>query len=255
MENKSTVFKEELNQFLNDLDDHSIFKNDFFWLLQNKDWSRQTYELIRANFFYRTELTVKGIAHVCARAAGNNDMDTLILFAYILNEETGNGERKHCHEFFMEQAFNLYGASELNVSPLLVQQAKKSDLLIAETQIYRDCIHELITDSYSRMLGVALALELHADRMLSIFREAFRRNRRKMNEIDFEHKVEMYFNNHLDNGVEERHAADARRCAMHNCVSRENLDEIKVGAKEALAVQNVMWAGMHRNCVQLDMGA
>jgi len=81
----------KLTDFFEGLSANPIFDNNYFQYIKDNEWNPRTYELYRANFFYRTELTVKGIAHVCGRSAAVNDMDTLILFAYILSEETGFG--------------------------------------------------------------------------------------------------------------------------------------------------------------------
>ncbi len=244
----------ELDEFLSSLEEHNIFKNNYFNHLTAVKWTPDTYELYRANFFYRTELTVKGIAHVCARASEVNDMDTLILFAYILGEETGMGNKAHCHELFMENALNLFGATEFGVLPLKVVDAKKSPLIIPETLAYREKILDLITGSYQRMLGVAMALETHADQMLTTFREAFRLTRRKMDVDTFKHDVEVYFNAHVDNGVEERHAADARQCVKNNCQNLDDLNEIIFGANEMLKIQQSMWDAMYNNTLKLESG-
>src|SRR5690242_831117 len=70
-----------------EIENHVIFHNGYFGKLNDSLFTKETYSLHRANFFYRTELTVKAIAHVCARAADCDDELTLILFSHILNEE------------------------------------------------------------------------------------------------------------------------------------------------------------------------
>ncbi|UTM59266.1 iron-containing redox enzyme family protein [Photobacterium sp. CCB-ST2H9] len=242
----------KLDSFLTELENHPIFENTYFKHLATYPWTPATYELFRANFFYRTELTVKGIAHVCARSAAVNDMDTLILFSYILGEETGMGNKAHCHEIFMENALNLFGAREYNLEPLKVQDAKNSPDIIPETLAYRERIQALISDSYPRMLGVVMALETHADRMLTAFREAFRLSRTHLDEAQYKKEVEVYFNAHVDNGVEERHAADARNCVLNNCLTQSDLNEIIYGATEMFKAQQAMWLAMYRKSAELD---
>ena len=85
-------------------------------------------------------MTVKGIAHVCSRSAAVNDMDTLILFSYILGEETGMGNKEHCHEIFMENALNLFGSSEFDLTPLKVRDSSISPFILEETLQYRERI-------------------------------------------------------------------------------------------------------------------
>lgn len=236
---------QELDQFFEGLEEHPVFYNPYFKELKNGHWNQRSYNMYRDNFFYRTELTVKGIAHVCSRSAAANDMDTLILFSHILGEETGFGEKSRCHEIFMENALNLYGQQEFGAEPVRVQSAKDSHLIITETHEYREQIQENITQSYPRMLGVVMALETHADIMLTNFREAFRKNRKTMLEDEYLKKVEVYFNSHVDNGVEERHAADARQCVINNCKSTDDLNEIKAGALGAMSAQKKMWDAMY----------
>lgn len=242
----------ELDKFLTALEHHKIFQNKYFLYLAKNKWTPESYALFRANFFYRTELTVKGIAQVCARSAEVNDMDTLILFSYILGEETGMGNKAHCHEIFMENALNLFGAMEFDLAPLKVVDAKNSRYILPETLAYRERVTSLLSNSYQRMLGVAMALETHADHMLKAFREGFRLTRQHLDKEQYLNKVEIYFNAHVDNGVEERHAEDARQCVINNCLSQSDLNEIMFGANEMLKVQEQMWQAMYENTVQLE---
>src|SRR5882672_1804487 len=153
--------RDDLDRVLDELEHHPVFANPYFDLLRSGAWDRESYELHRANFFYRTELTVKAIAHVCARAAAADDQDTLILFAYILDEECGKGRRVACHALLMEQAHNLFGEIEFGLPALPVEQAKHHPGILPETREYRDRLHGLISGSYHHMLGVVMALESH----------------------------------------------------------------------------------------------
>lgn len=94
----------QLLNYINTLECHPVFNNDYFKLLKQRKLTPQLYAMHRANYFFRTMATVVGIAHICANAASEHDQDTLILFSYILNEECGNGQKLHCHEILMEQA-------------------------------------------------------------------------------------------------------------------------------------------------------
>jgi len=245
------ILADELDDFITKMDDHEIFQNNYFKHLTSKLWTPESYILFRDNFFYRTELTVKGIAQVCSRSAFENDMDTLILFTHILSEETGMGEKERCHEIFMENALNLFGATEFKLPKMKVQQAKHSDRIITETLQYRDTIQSLITGSYARMLGTVMALENHADKMLTVFREAFRFNNKNLDLKEFVQKVEIYFNAHIESGVEDRHAQDAKQCVHNNCNSQKDLDEIKHGANETLKAQLKMWNAMFDKAISL----
>lgn len=67
----------------------------------------------------------------------------------------------------------------------------------------------------------------------------------------FVKKVEVYFNAHIENGVEDRHAQDAKQCVHNNCNDQEDLDEIKFGANETLKAQLKMWNAMFNQAVSL----
>lgn len=242
-----TVLHDQVTSLLDGLEDHPVYRNEYFQLLENSPWTSETYDFHRANFFQRTAGTVKGIAYVCAQAAANDDQDTLVLFSYILNEEAGNGEAAHCHEVLMENAHNLHGEAEFGLAPLRVKDAGKSDLVIPETFEYRERTRELLTANYHRMLGVAMALESHADKMLRICRTAFRNTNNKRPHSEFVDNVEIYFNVHVgDEGVEERHAADAKKCVQNNCRTEADVAEIAFGAKETLKIQQGMWDAMYK---------
>jgi hypothetical protein len=241
-----------LDILLGEIERHPIFKNPYFDFLCTTKWNKNTYELHRANFFYRTELTVKAIAHVCSRAAAQEDQNTLILFSHILNEECGNGRPSHCHAVLMEQAHNLFGQTEFALTPLLIKEAKNHPLIIPETQQYRDKLQELTRGSYQCMLGALMFLETHAEKMLRICREAFRASHRQLDLSEYKRKVEIYFNCHLENGVEERHSQDAKQCVLNNYCSNIDLAEIKYGAEEALKAQLNMWNGLYKKVVEIQ---
>lgn len=244
-------FALEISQLVDELETHPVYGNDYFKMLCGTPWTKETYALHRANFFYRTELTVKAIAHVCARSANENDTRTLILFSYILNEECGNGEYKHCHAVLMERCHNLFGSTVFGLEPLPVISASQSPLIIEGTNRYRQRILELCSGSYQRMLGVAVALESHADKMLTHCRTAFRAHASKFDPTQFVKDVEVYFNAHLNEGVEQRHAADARDCARRNCRNEADLAEIAYGARETLKIQLEMWQELHARAMGL----
>ncbi|WP_224388957.1 iron-containing redox enzyme family protein [Pseudonocardia sp. ICBG1293] len=245
-----------VTEFMTDLEDHPVFTNDYFKFLEHCAWNARTYEFHRTNFFFRTEGTIKGIAAVCARAAANDDADTLTLFAQILNEEAGSGDPGQCHELLMESAHNLHGAYEFGLEPLRVKQSRDDALVIKETRAYRERTRELVNGSYNQMLGVAMALEGHADHMLKLCRKAFRATTGTLPAQRYLDEVEIYFNVHVgDAGVEERHAADARRCVRNNVRSDSDMDEIAYGATETLTVQKTMWDAMYEHVCKMNAGA
>ncbi|MFE2266162.1 iron-containing redox enzyme family protein [Streptomyces griseosporeus] len=238
---------DQVVSFMDELERHPVYTNDYFKFLQETQWDSHTYDFHRANFFHRTEGTVKGIAHVCAQAAAHDDRDTLTLFSFILNEEAGYGEPEKCHEVLMENAHNLLGEVEFGLAPIRVKEARDSALVIPETFAYRERTRELVGGSYQRMLGVAMALEGHADTMLQICRTAFRNANTGLPATEFVEKVEIYFNVHVgDEGVEERHAADARKCVLNNVRTEADLAEIAYGATETLDIQLQMWNAMYK---------
>jgi hypothetical protein len=232
---------------------HPVYANPYFDRLKYAGWSGDTYALHRANFFYRTELTVKAIAHVCARAADNDDVPTLILFSHILNEECGDGDKDKCHLLLMEQSHNLFGKDVFGLPPLSVIEARKSALIVEGTNRYRQRIQELCSSSYQRVLGVAMALESHAKEMLGYCRTAFRAHAETLDTEQFVNEIEVYFNVHLNGGVEERHAVDARECVRSNCRSEQDFKEIAFGARETLDIQLAMWQDLEQVANKMEV--
>lgn len=241
----------DLDELVEELAGHRVYQTPYFHLLDVARWTKQTYALHRANFFYRTELTVKAIAQVCARSAVEDDQRTLILFSYILNEECGNGDPECCHAVLMERAHNLFGATVFGLDPLRVTESKHSPLITRGTERYRRRMQELCGASYPRMLGVALALESHAEKMLTHCRTAFRAFAGCFARAMFVDQIEVYFNSHLNEGVELRHADDARDCVRRNCRSAADLAEVAYGAREALEVQLHMWQDLHDRTLEI----
>jgi Iron-containing redox enzyme len=244
----------DLDELKEEIEHHEVFRNAYFDQLQHSRFTRATYDLHRANFFYRTEFTVKAIAHVCASAADRDDEPTLILFSHILDEECGHGDPKRCHSVLMERAHNLFGGAVFGLDHLPVHAARNSALIVDGTRRYRQRIQELSSASYPRLLGVAMAMESHAEKMLTHCRTAFRAHAGYFENSQFVGEVEVYFNVHLDEGVEERHAADAVRCVRGNCRTHEDFAEVVHGAREALKVQLTMWEELFKRRTEIERG-
>jgi hypothetical protein len=257
--------QEELSRYMDTLPRHPVFDNEYFKLLRVEKLTPKQYEVHRANFFYRTMATVMGIAHICSAAAQHHDQKTLILFAYILNEECGDGEQSRCHEQLMEQAHNLFGYQEYGSAALRVQDLESAmpesrnedafSLVTAETKAYREQLNVMMAKNYPTMLGVAYALETHASIMLSEFRNMFDKNRTQMTEVDYKRMVQIYFNCHLESGVEDRHASDARQCILSNCRDATSLADIIYGIEGTLEAQLNMWNGMYNRITQENIAA
>ncbi len=56
---------DQVTSFVDELEHHKVYTNDYFKYLEETQWNSRTYDFHRANFFHRTEGTVKGIA-TCA---------------------------------------------------------------------------------------------------------------------------------------------------------------------------------------------
>lgn len=246
--------KSSLLNYTHTMKQHPVFQNTYFHFLKSYKFTPELYALHRANFFFRTEATVKSVAHVCANAASQDDHDTLLLFSYILNEECGNGDKSHCHELLMEQSHNIYGAEEYQLAPLKVKEARlqyPNGLILHETKDYREKINALLNQSYATSLGVAYALETHASYMLSNLRDIFSINRTLMNEKMYKSNVEVYFNVHLDSGIEDRHSEDSKQCILNNCQSDRALSDIIYGIEQTFKIQQTMWKGMHQKAIEI----
>ena len=174
-------------------------------------------------------------------------VDTLVLFSRILNEEAGNGNAGRCHEVLMENAHNLYGQVEFGWRRCASRRRGTASWSSRRRSSTGGAPSNCSGTSYHRMLGVAMALESHADRMLQVCRTAFRNSNNELSKDRFVDNVEIYFNVHVgDEGVEERHAADAKQCVLNNCHSDADVAEIAHGAKETLKIQLDMWNAMEK---------
>ncbi|MBV8802198.1 MAG: iron-containing redox enzyme family protein [Gammaproteobacteria bacterium] len=244
----------QLLEYTETLTQHAVFRNQYFSFLKTHKFTPELYAFHRANFFFRTEATVKSVAQVCAKAAIQDDHDTLLFFSYILNEECGNGDKSHCHELLMEQSHNIYGDKEYQLAPLKVKEAKfqyPNGLVILETKQYREKVNALLNKNYASALGVAYALETHASYMLTNFREIFAISRTKMTEKEYKSQVEIYFNVHLDSGIEDRHSEDSKQCILNNCKSDQVLSDMIFAINETLNTQQAMWSGMYREAIRI----
>jgi hypothetical protein len=250
----NTAIQNKLINHITSLGEHPVFENNYFKFLSRHGFTKELYDIHRANFLFRTMSTVIGIANICAHAAQQHDKETLVLFSYILNEECGNGVNSKCHEILMEQSHNIFGNEEYELAPLFVKdlvdinecgRTGLDNMVVDETKRYRTEIGQLLNKSYPTMLGIAYALELHAGIMLTVFRQAFSISRCKMELNEYKKKVEIYFNCHLDNGVQDRHAHDAKQCILSNCKSWDAYNDIVCGIESTLILQNDMWSGMY----------
>ena len=237
-------YQQSIADLSRSLASHPVFDTEYFTAICDYSWNKDGYAVHRANFFDRTALTVPAIATVCARAAEAGDQYTLTFFSYILSEESGNGDPERSHPLLMETSHNLFGENVFGLEPLRVCEAKDSALIVQGTRQYKARLRRLCNGSYQRLLGTAMALELHAEHMLSHCRTAFRAHAARCRTSEFGRDIEVYFNVHL-NGVEARHAADARKCVEINCKTDGDVAELTAGAEETLAAQMEMWRDLH----------
>lgn len=236
---------ENMSELLDQVNHHSVFNNEYFQALESDmPWEPNTYDAFRANFFRRIQLTRDVIAQACARAADEGDTPSLVLLANVLNEECGDGNIDFCHERLLEASFNNFGERIFGLAPLLLTDARTSPLLNTETEEYHMIIRQLCSGSYQRMLGVLWAIETHAEPMLTTIRRGFRTLSGTIDPKEFVEKIEIYFNVHLNSGVEERHASDSLRCVTSNISSKQDFDEAMAGALGGLKAQETFWMGL-----------
>ena len=208
-------------------------------------FSPYQFEIYRANYFCRTDLTIRGIARIASMAAGNGDWVSLRSLAQNLFEECGEHRDGGNHRTLLEASHNLHGSLVFGLQPLTISDSLESELILPETRFYRASRTKAFYESnYTSALAASFAQETAAGPMMQLFFDHLFRPYRTMYSDSLWPEAARYFTVHLD-GVEENHGLMALDCLERQIAISGEVIDAESAIKEFLDCQASLWEALH----------
>ncbi|MCE3254726.1 MAG: hypothetical protein K0R25_220 [Rickettsiaceae bacterium] len=250
-------FQEASKAILKEFEEHEAIKgHPFFNYLEQKEEeginSRQ-FEIFRANFFFRTNLTIVGLMKFALKAKHAEDLQTVSETMQNLGDETGHGNFMESHIKLLLDSYNQHGKRIFGLPTISsIKSVKHSENLVPEALDYARSKKKAFSRSYPYLAGNIWAHELAADDMLKRFKNAFFTPYEGHYSPDEYESLIKYFTLHsdeskADGNVEERHGQMAKDSAIRACKENlKNLSKVRDGGLEFLEAQSKLWDGMKR---------
>jgi hypothetical protein len=208
----------------------------------------------RANYFYRTYGTIPSICLLVKAAAEQEDEYTLKNAGQNLKEELGLiKDGKKSHAALLRFSHNTHGERVFKIPPISLQDSFNSSYILSATQLFRKIQQELYSShNYIEILAASYAQEEAATEMLNIFLNSFFKPYafHYRDENEFSEIIE-YFTCHLD-GLEERHAENAKRCLFGRCNCMNDQGIAIKAIERMLNAQSNMWNELENGLKKLE---
>lgn len=210
------------------------------------------FSLYRDNYFYRTYRTVPCIAKVVESASKAADYITLSSAASNLFEESGSGQAQKSHPELLLYSHNQHAERVFQLPPTTLIASLDSSHILPEAREFTNVQSSLYYSfNHIEVLGANYAQEEAATEMLTSFMSAFFEPYQSYyNNGDFKNLIE-YFICHID-GLEERHADDARNCLLQWCKTEKDLEIAINSINKILSAQSNLWLGLLQALIELE---
>lgn len=209
-------------------------------------FTAEQFVIYRANYFARTELTIRTVAQTAVRAVEERDWKSLRSLAQNLCEESGEHSDAENHQILLEQSHNLHGKCVFGCEPISIVDACLSPHFLAETRAFREQrLESLSRGTYTSLLGASFAQETTASGMLELFLMGFFTPYQRLHPDASWSAVISYFEAHLDSGVEDEHGAMASECLHRHLLYGGNAEEALLAISDFLSSQAAIWEALH----------
>lgn len=253
---KQEAFKKEFDPVIEEFESHKAMAHPLFDFLKEQSqegFNSRQFEIYRANFFSRTELTIPAVARAVEVAARHGDYQSVADNVANLYDEGGYGDAEKVHGQLLINSHNQHGEKIFGLYPIeQFRDLKSSPLVIPELTEYRKAKLASFNKSYPYVAGNMCAHEFAADDMLKGFNEAlFQPYKGYYNKEEWE-ELMTFFTAHADDtieggNVEERHGEMAKDGAKRACqFDVKNIPKMRQGGLDFLDVQSNLWNGLLR---------
>ena len=180
-------------------------------------------------------------------AALHGDYITLYSAGKNCFEETGSGIKKKTHPELLLYSHNKHAERVFGIEKISLIDSLKSPNVLVETKAFTKTQLSLYDSSnHIEVLAASYAQEEAATAMLQGFLNCFFEPYRHLYpKRDFEEITE-YFTCHL-NGLEERHADEAKSCLFQRCKSSSDTEIAITSISKILTAQSKMWIALQKN--------
>jgi pyrroloquinoline quinone (PQQ) biosynthesis protein C len=209
-------------------------------------FTKEQFEVYRDNYFSRTYQTIICVAKVVISAALNEDYITLNSAGKNCFEETGSGIKGKTHPELLLYSHNKHAATVFGLGNISFTDSLKSPNVLDATKTFTKTQLSLYSSlNHIEVLAANYAQEEAATKMLRTFMTCFFEPYRHLYpESEYEDVTE-YFTCHL-NGLEERHADEAKFCLLQQCNTSNDEEMALASISKMLKAQSDMWVGLKK---------
>lgn len=252
MENTFSKFNIQIQD---ELDKYRKTSTVLFQYLQERaktGFTKSQFEVYRDNYFFRTYQTVVCVAKVVMSAALNADYTTLSSSGKNCYEETGSGVPKKTHPELLLNSHNIHAVRIFGINKISLIDSLQSPNILDKTRAFTKSQMSLYdSKNHIEVLAANYAQEEAATQMLKTFLDCFFEPYRHQYPRKEYEEITEYFTCHLD-GLEERHADDAKYCLFQRCKSSDDIGTAVSSISKILSAQGEMWVELQGKLSSLE---
>lgn len=252
MKNMDSEFNSRIQSVLADYEDKSNVLFQYLAERAKVNWTPAQFIVYRDNYFFRTYETIECVAKVIISAKRHEDYITLRSAGSNCYEESGSNIAHKSHPELLLYSHNNHSERIFGVKGISLSESATSPNILEETREFRKIQKALYESSnHIEVLAVNYAQEEAAKAMLQIFREAFFEPYRHSYSNKEFNDITEYFSCHL-NGLEERHADEAKYCLFKRCNTAKDLEIAVASISKILSAQRKMWMAWRKKLQSLE---
>lgn len=207
-------------------------------------WTKPQFLLYRDNYFFRTYETIECVAKVIISAKRHEDFITLRSAGNNCYEESGSNTYRKSHLELLLYSHNRHSERIFGIQYISLRDSLGSPHILEETKAFRKSQIALYESSnHVEVLAANYAQEAAATTMLTVFMKSFFEPYKNYYSNKEYQEITEYFHCHLE-GLEERHADEAKYCLFQQCYTPEDIEIAIASISTILTAQSNMWVAL-----------
>ena len=203
-------------------------KHPLFEKMEQEKLFPKQLEMFIQNYAARTKYTAIFIAQLLTVALKDADYHAAHNVSKNLHEEMGENIKGAMHPELLQKSLNTF-LTKFGLKEISLKTVEQSPLIIDETRTYIKQIGDLyLNNDIVTGLSISLAHETEASNMLTNIRQGLAKYKSMFTDQEWG-TIDKYFQEHLDNGVEEGHSQDAIESItpyVNSDINKQNIEQL-----------------------------